>query len=82
MVVARALERRRRLEENITLKSEVNSKYRLENIIGSSPSMQNVYRLIAKCAPTHSTVLLTEESGTGKELTLRNFRLCDSPRLG
>ena len=33
--------------------------------------MQNVYRLIAKCAPTNSTVLLTGESGTGKELIAR-----------
>jgi transcriptional regulator with GAF, ATPase, and Fis domain len=33
--------------------------------------MQNVYRLIAKCAPTNSTVMLTGESGTGKELIAR-----------
>ncbi len=71
LVVERALERRRLLQENLQLKSEVSSKYRLENIIGSSPQMQAVYRLIAKCAPTNSTVLLTGESGTGKELVAR-----------
>ncbi len=71
LVVGRALERRRLLQENLNLKSEVSSKYRLENIIGSSPRMQNVYRLIAKGAPTNSTVLLTGESGTGKELIAR-----------
>jgi DNA-binding NtrC family response regulator len=71
MIVARALERRQLMQENINLKSEVSSKYRFENIIGSSPQMQNVYRLIAKCAPTNSTVLLTGESGTGKELIAR-----------
>ena len=71
LVVERALERRRLLQENLNLKSEVSSKYRLENIIGSSPRMQNVYRLIAKAAPTNSTVLLTGESGTGKELIAR-----------
>jgi DNA-binding NtrC family response regulator len=71
MVVARALERRRLLQENLNLKSEVSSKYRMENIIGASPRMQEVYRLIAKCAPTNSTVLLTGESGTGKELVAR-----------
>ena len=71
LVVARALERRRLLQENLDLKTEVSSKYRLENIVGSSPAMQNVYRLIAKCAPTNSTVLLTGESGTGKELVAR-----------
>jgi len=70
-VVERALERRRLLLENRDLKSEVNSKYRFENIIGSSPPMQSVFRLIAKCAPTNSTVLITGESGTGKEMIAR-----------
>jgi DNA-binding NtrC family response regulator len=71
LVVERAFERRRLLRENLDLKNEVSSKYRFENIIGSSPQMQGVYRLIAKCAPTNSTVLLTGESGTGKELVAR-----------
>ena len=71
LVVKRALERRQLLQENIELRSEVSSKYRFENIIGASPQMQNVYRLIAKCAPTNSTVMLTGESGTGKELIAR-----------
>ena len=68
LVVERALERRRLLQENLNLRTEVGSKYRFENIIGSSPRMQSVYRLIAQVAPTNSTVLLTGESGTGKEL--------------
>jgi DNA-binding NtrC family response regulator len=71
LVVQRALERRRLLQENLNLKSEVSSKYRFENIIGLSPQMQAVYRLIAQCAPTSSTVLITGESGTGKELIAR-----------
>ena len=71
LVVQRALERRRLLQENLNLKSEVSSKYRFENIIGQSPQMQAVYRLIAQCAPTSSTVLITGESGTGKELIAR-----------
>lgn len=71
LVVERALERRRLLQENRSLKDEVSSKYRFENIIGSSPQMQNVYRLIAQCAPTNSTVLITGESGTGKEMIAR-----------
>jgi len=68
LVVARALERRRLLAENMNLKSEAGAKYSFDNIIGSSPPMQNVFRLVAKCAPTSSTVMLTGESGTGKEL--------------
>ncbi len=71
LVVDRALERQRLLKENRDLKSEVSSKYRFENIIGSSPPMQSVFRLIAKCAPTNTTILITGESGTGKEMIAR-----------
>ena len=71
IVVERAFERRRLLQENVNLKNEVSARYRFENIIGSSPPMQAVYRLVARCAPTNSTVLLRGESGTGKELIAR-----------
>jgi len=71
LVVARAFERRQLLQENLSLKSEVSAKYSFENIIGSSPQMQSVYRLVARCAPTNSTVVLRGESGTGKELVAR-----------
>jgi DNA-binding NtrC family response regulator len=69
--VERSLERRRLLRENTLLRAEAGSKYRFENIIGAAPQMQNVYRLIAKCAPTNSTVFIRGESGTGKELIAR-----------
>jgi transcriptional regulator with GAF, ATPase, and Fis domain len=49
----------------------VTTKYRFENIIGSSQPMQAVFALIAKCAPTNSTVLINGESGTGKEMIAR-----------
>jgi DNA-binding NtrC family response regulator len=71
LVVQRALERRRLLQENLDLRTEVSARYRLENIVGASPRMQAVFRLVAQCAPTNSTVLLTGESGTGKELVAR-----------
>jgi DNA-binding NtrC family response regulator len=71
LVVKRALERRALLQENFDLKKAVSSKYRFENIIGSSPPMQNLYRLVAQSAPTNSTVMLMGESGTGKELVAR-----------
>jgi DNA-binding NtrC family response regulator len=70
-VVKRALERQQLLQENRDLKSEMSAKYRFDNIIGASPAMQAVYGLIAKCAPTNSTVLITGESGTGKEMIAR-----------
>jgi DNA-binding NtrC family response regulator len=71
LVVQRAMERRRLLAENLSLKSEVDSKYRAENVVGLSPRMQAVYRLVARGAPTDSTILLTGESGTGKEVIAR-----------
>jgi DNA-binding NtrC family response regulator len=71
LVVTRALERRHLLQENVKLKTEVGAKYRFENIIGSSQPMQAVFGLIAKCAPTNSTVLINGESGTGKEMIAR-----------
>jgi DNA-binding NtrC family response regulator len=71
LIVAKAFERRRLMQENFSPESEVSAKYRFENIIGASPPMQSVFRLIARCAPTNSTVLLRGESGTGKELVAR-----------
>ncbi len=71
LVVKRAFERRQLLQENVNLKNEVSARYSFENIIGASPAMQAVYRLIARCAPTNSTVMLRGESGTGKELIAR-----------
>jgi len=70
-VVDRALERRRLLQENQDVHGEVSSKYHFENIVGSSAAMQAVFGLIAKAAPTNSTVLITGESGTGKEVIAR-----------
>lgn len=71
LVVERALERRQLLQENLNLKTAVSEKYHFENIIGDSPGMQQVFQLIARCAPTNSTIMLRGESGTGKELVAR-----------
>jgi DNA-binding NtrC family response regulator len=71
LVVGRALERRRLVRENVDLRAQATTRYCFDNIIGASPPMQDVFRLIAQCAPTNSTVLVTGESGTGKELVAR-----------
>jgi len=71
LVVNRAFERRQLMQENVNLKKEVSARYSFENIIGSSPPMQNVFRLVARCAPTNSTIMVRGESGTGKELIAR-----------
>ena len=67
-VVEQALERRRLLQEQAGADA---GPYRFEGVVGASPKMQDVFRLVAKCAPTNSTVLLTGESGTGKEVIAR-----------
>jgi Nif-specific regulatory protein len=60
-------------EENIFLKRELSSVYQFDNIIGKSPSMQNVFDMISKVCNTDVTILLTGESGTGKELVARSI---------
>jgi len=69
MAVARAFDRRAVLQGGA--EGEDSEAYRFENIIGASPAMQTVFRLVARCAPTNSTVMLRGESGTGKELIAR-----------
>jgi DNA-binding NtrC family response regulator len=71
LAVARAFDRRAGLVGVSDSGGNDESSYRFENIIGASPAMQTVFRLIARCAPTNSTVMLRGESGTGKELIAR-----------
>jgi DNA-binding NtrC family response regulator len=71
MAVGRAFDRRSALRGTAGSDGEDGSHYRFENIIGESAAMQAVFRLVARCAPTNSTVMLRGESGTGKELIAR-----------
>lgn len=68
ILVKRTLESTKLKEENTRLKQRLNEKYGLENIIGKSQKMNEVFDLIKQVAPAKATVLLTGESGTGKEL--------------
>src|SRR5204862_6521565 len=54
--------------ENRALRREVSDRYRLGNLIGSSPAMRDVFRLLEKASQSSATVLLAGETGTGKEL--------------
>jgi len=79
LTISRALERRRLVLENLRFKQELKEKYRFENIVGSSDRMLEVYKVIARVAPTRSTVLIQGETGTGKELIARAIHY-NSPR--
>jgi two-component system response regulator PilR (NtrC family) len=68
LIVSKAFEKKRLSEELSLLREKVQTSYRLENIIGKSPKMQELFRLIPKVAQSNSTVLITGESGSGKEL--------------
>jgi PAS domain S-box-containing protein len=58
-------------KENIALREEVDKASMFEEIVGESPALQAVLGRVAKVAPTDSTVLITGETGTGKELIAR-----------
>jgi DNA-binding NtrC family response regulator len=68
LVVRRAMERTRLVRENRMLQEQLHDRFRLENIVGSHGSMQDVFRIVWKVAASTSTVLIYGESGTGKEL--------------
>jgi two-component system response regulator AtoC len=67
----RALSYNQAVSENIYLRKQLREKYQFNQIIGASPKMQEVFKLIERVADTDSTVLILGESGTGKELVAR-----------
>jgi DNA-binding NtrC family response regulator len=68
IVLARTIESAKLRREANELRGRLKERYSFDNIIGSSPEMQRVFKTVAQVAPSRATVLLTGESGTGKEL--------------
>ncbi|MGD0650081.1 MAG: sigma-54 dependent transcriptional regulator [Verrucomicrobiia bacterium] len=68
LVIQRGLEGRRIESENISLRAQLDKKFGLENIIGASPAMQQMFEVVQQVAPTRATALIRGETGTGKEL--------------
>ncbi|OLE66035.1 MAG: hypothetical protein AUG03_01850 [Acidobacteria bacterium 13_1_20CM_2_68_14] len=69
------LRHRRVLAENRTLRRALQGKAHFGELVGKSPAMQQLYRLIEQVAPSRSTVLIQGESGTGKELVAQAIHL-------
>jgi PAS domain S-box-containing protein len=75
-VVCTDIEDRKRAEErlqqeNVALREEIDKASMFEEIVGTSPALKSVLSRISKVAPSDSTVLITGETGTGKELVAR-----------
>jgi DNA-binding NtrC family response regulator len=68
IVLGRTIESVELRREASDLRHRLKDRYSFDNIIGSSPEMQRVFKTIAQIAPSRATVLVTGESGTGKEL--------------
>src|SRR5574341_261975 len=66
--IRRALEKKRLEQENIALRTQIETRYSFQNIIGNSPEIREVFRIMRQAASSESNVLITGESGTGKEL--------------
>lgn len=69
--VRRALEKRALERENVALRTQIESRYSFQSIIGNSSEMHETFRIMRHAASSESTVLITGESGTGKELVAR-----------
>jgi DNA-binding NtrC family response regulator len=69
--IERALNQRHVLEENKTLKAQLDLRFGMENIVGHDVRMRRVFDMIDSVADTRATVLITGESGTGKSLIAR-----------
>jgi PAS domain S-box-containing protein len=75
-VAATDIEDRKQAEErlhteNVALREEIDKASMFEEVVGNSPPLQTVLSRVAKVAPTDTTVLVTGETGTGKELVAR-----------
>ena len=70
-IVRKAIEHKALMKEIHQLRQALQKNYNFDNIIGRSPKMQDVFRLIRMVASSQATVLIEGESGTGKELVAK-----------
>src|SRR6266550_1433957 len=68
MRISRSLRQQKLEDENVSLRQQLHTKFGVENIIGESPAMKEIFEVVQQVAPTRASVLILGESGTGKEL--------------
>jgi DNA-binding NtrC family response regulator len=73
VVTRKALETRRLVFENMSLRRELEAKTEFELVVGKSRAITQVLDVVRRVSPTESTILITGESGTGKELVAREI---------
>jgi len=79
LAVRRTLANRRLARENVQYRHELQDRYGVQGLVGQSPAMVEVYKLVARVARLDTTVLVQGETGTGKELVARAIHYA-SPR--
>ncbi len=82
VAVDRALEKSALQRENTALRSALDDRVRLDNVVGTDPRMQAIFKTVKAVADTRTTVLITGESGTGKTLVARALHSLSSRRNG
>ena len=78
-VLESAIEQRRLKSENAYLRAQLDQRYRFDGIVGNSRPMTRLLQLVETIASTNSTILVTGETGTGKEVVARSIHH-NSPR--
>ena len=71
LLIEKLVEHQDLIEENISLRQQIREKFHFEGIIAKSSKMLKIFELIKTVAPTNATVLITGETGTGKEIIAR-----------
>lgn len=82
VATARALERKHLVDLTRRLRSELETRHKIGNVICSSAPMRKVMELVSRVAPTNSTVLITGETGTGKDVIARAIHYNSARRDG
>jgi len=82
LMLNRIVEHQQLITENILLRKRLTEQYEFEDIIGRSEAMQEVFEMIKAVTDTNATVLITGETGTGKELVARAIHSNSAQRYG